>query len=100
MRYLVSLLLLTVVVGCVKATENTLDGSSIVILESSDELLPDNATVGTIGKALIDGASNAGTQIVEATAENLIEIGSAAKGPIGLGATALGLWMYYRRRKR
>lgn len=88
------LLLISVlfVVGCTNTNERLRDAPPL-------DLELNNATVGTVGRAIVDGASLAGTEIVEATAENLIEIGSAAKGPVGLAAVLAGLALLYRKRR-
>ncbi len=87
------LLLISVlfVVGCNHTTD--LSSGSDLKLDTS------NKGVADAGKMIVDGISDFGSAAVEATADNLIEIGSAAKGPLGLAAVLGGLYLTWRKRR-
>ena len=89
------LLLISVlfVVGCSGGTTDLDDGKVDLKLDTS------NKGFAEAGTMIIDGISDFGSATVEATSENLIDIGSASKGPLGMAAVAAGLYLMWRKRR-
>lgn len=91
MKFLSCLIVCIVLAGCVHGTDGLDDGSGVNL---------DNTGIADAGKAIIDGVSDLGSAGIEAASDNLIEIGSATKGPVGLAALAAGLFLYWRKRRK
>lgn len=87
MRFLSSLIVLILTVGCVDATkttnENLATGGTAII-----------DTVGTLGSAAIDVISDT----VDVVAEDIKEVSSSLVGPVGFIATLTLLAAYARKR--